>query len=243
MTTPAVTFERVSRTYRRGAEEVRALVEVDLTVGAGEFTVVTGPSGAGKSTLLHLAGGLDVPDTGRVAAGDVDISTLSDRQGAAWRRRHVGFVFQFFNLVPHLSAVENVSLPLLLDGVAPAVADRRARDLLVQIGLGGLAGRTPAGLSGGQMQRVALARAAVTRPSLLLADEPTGNLDSESGAAVVRLLRDLNREHGCTVVVVTHEPALAQSGDVAVHLRDGRVQVDRPGDRGALATTGSHRAP
>jgi ABC-type lipoprotein export system ATPase subunit len=225
VTAPALRFERVTKIHHRGAEEVRALVDADLTVDPGDFVVVTGPSGAGKSTLLQLAGGLDRPDAGRVSVGDVDLESLSNSQLAAWRRRSVGFVFQFFNLVPHLSATENVSLPLLLDGVGRVEADRRARVLLDELGLGDRLDHDPGELSGGQMQRVALARAVVARPALLLADEPTGNLDSASGAEVVELLRRTNVDLGCTVIVVTHDAALSGPGDRHIRMEDGRART------------------
>jgi ABC-type lipoprotein export system ATPase subunit len=204
---------------------VRALVDADVVVDPGDFAVVTGPSGAGKSTLLHLAGGLDRPDAGRVTVAGTPLDSLSSKRLAAWRRRSVGFVFQFFNLVPHLSATENVSLPLLLDGVDRTEADRRARAALAAVGLSDRLNHDPGQLSGGQMQRVAVARAVVAEPALLLADEPTGNLDSTSGADVVSLLRTINREHGCTVIVVTHDDALAHAGDRLVRLEDGRARV------------------
>jgi ABC-type lipoprotein export system ATPase subunit len=225
MTAPALQLESVTKIHRRGTEEVRALVEADLVVEQGDFAVITGPSGAGKSTLLHLAGGLDSPDAGRVTVAGTPLDELSSKRLAAWRRRSVGFVFQFFNLVPHLSATENVSLPLLLDGVDRAEADGRARAALAAVGLSDRLDHDPGQLSGGQMQRVAVARAVVAEPALLLADEPTGNLDSASGAEVVALLRSVNRDHGCTVIVVTHDDALAHAGDRMIRLEDGRTRV------------------
>jgi ABC-type lipoprotein export system ATPase subunit len=222
--TAALRLEHVSRTYHRGAEDVLALDDVDATIDAGELVVVTGPSGSGKSTLLHLAGGLDRPDAGRVLVDGVDVMGLSDPKRAAWRRRAVGFVFQSFNLVPHLSATENVSLPLLLDGVGRAEADRRARELLAELDLDDRRDHDPSELSGGQMQRVALARALVAGPSLVLADEPTGNLDQAAGAEVIGLLRRANRERGCTVVVVSHDPRLFGDGDHRLMLEDGRLR-------------------
>lgn len=175
--TPVLQLTGVGKTYRRGDEQVHVLVDFDFTVGAGEFVVVTGPSGAGKSTLLHVAGGLDAPDGGTVAMAGRDVWSMSAGARAAFRRRNLGFIFQFFNLVPMLTAVENVSLPLVLDGIPARSADARAEELLHRIGLGDRAEHRPAELSGGQMQRVAVARAVVARPSIVLADEPTGNLD------------------------------------------------------------------
>ena len=185
--------------------------------------VVTGPSGAGKSTLLHIAGGLDAPDSGTVAVAGQDVWSMSTGARAAFRRRNLGFVFQFFNLVPMLSAVENVSLPLVLDGISARSADARAQELLERVGLGDRARHRPAELSGGQMQRVAVARALVTRPSIILADEPTGNLDSHSSVEVLDLIRSLSVEDGAAVVMVTHDQGAARYGTRELHLVDGRA--------------------
>jgi ABC-type lipoprotein export system ATPase subunit len=221
--TPVLQLEGVGKTYRRGDELVHVLAGFDFTVDAGEFVVVTGPSGAGKSTLLHIAGGLDAPDSGVVAVNGQDVWSISTGARAAFRRRNLGFVFQFFNLVPMLTAVENVSLPLVLDGVPARSADARAEELLERIGLGDRARHRPAELSGGQMQRVAVARALVARPSLVLADEPTGNLDSQSSTEVLDLLRSLSVEDGAAVVMVTHDLAAAGYGSRKIHLVDGRA--------------------
>jgi ABC-type lipoprotein export system ATPase subunit len=203
----------VGKTYRRGDEQVHVLVDFDFTLDVGEFVVVTGPSGAGKSTLLHIAGGLDAPDSGTVSVTGQDVWSMSAGARAAFRRRNLGFVFQFFNLVPMLTAVENVSLPLVLDGMPARSADA----------LGDRARHRPAELSGGQMQRVAVARALVARPSIILADEPTGNLDSHSSTEVLDLLRSLSDEDGAAVVMVTHDRAAAQYGSRELHLVDGRT--------------------
>ncbi len=213
----------MTKKYHRGDELLEVLVDFDFTLGAGEFVVVTGPSGAGKSTLLHIAGGLDAPDCGSVAVAGRDMWTMSAGARAAFRRRHLGFVFQFFNLVPMLSAVENVSLPLVLDGVPARSADARAVELLQRVGLGDRARHRPAELSGGQMQRVAVARALVARPSIVLADEPTGNLDSHSSAEVLNLLCSMSDEDGTAVVLVTHDRAAARYGSRELHLVDGRA--------------------
>jgi ABC-type lipoprotein export system ATPase subunit len=220
---PVLQLVSVDKTYRRGGEPVRVLVDFDLTLQAGEFVVVTGPSGAGKSTLLHVAGGLDAPDSGTVAVAGQDMWSMSPGARAAFRRRNLGFVFQFFNLVPMLTAVENVSLPLVLDGLPVRKADARAEELLHRVGLGNRARHRPAELSGGQMQRVAVARALVARPSMVLADEPTGNLDSQSSIEVLDLLRSLSDEDGTAVVMVTHDPTAACYGSRELHLVDGRV--------------------
>ena len=221
--TPVLQLKGVDKTYRRGDEQVRVLVDFDFTLDAGEFVVVTGPSGAGKSTLLHIAGGLDAPDSGTVAVAGQDVWSMSTGARAAFRRRNLGFVFQFFNLVPMLTAVENVSLPLVLDGVPARSADARAEELLERVGLGDRARHRPGELSGGQMQRVAVARALVARPSIILADEPTGNLDSHSSSEVLDLLRSLSDEEGAAVVMVTHDQAAAGYGTREVHLVDGRA--------------------
>ena len=223
--TPVLHLGGVFKKYRRGDEEVQALVDFDFELEAGEFVVVTGPSGAGKSTLLHIAGGLDAPDSGTVAVGGQDVWAMSASARAAFRRRNLGFVFQFFNLVPMLSAVENVSLPLVLDGAPARAADARARELLERVGLGDRARHRPAELSGGQMQRVAVARALAARPSIILADEPTGNLDSQSSTEVLSLLRSLADEDGAAVVVVTHDQAAVGYGSRELHLVDGRERV------------------
>lgn len=227
--TAVLHLENVTKTYFRGDEQVRVLVDFDFTVQAGEFVVVTGPSGAGKSTLLHIAGGLDAPDSGTVAVAGQNVWELSTGARAAIRRRNLGFVFQFFNLVPMLTAVENVSLPLVLDGMPAKSADARAAELLERVGLGDRTRHRPAELSGGQMQRVAVARALVARPSIVLADEPTGNLDSHSSAEVLELLRSLSDEDGAAVVMVTHDQAAARYGSRELHLVDGRPSAP-PGE-------------
>lgn len=219
-TVPTLQLVSVSKAYRRGDEQVHVLTAFDFTLAAGEFVVVAGPSGVGKSTLLHIAGGLDAPDSGTVAVGGRDIWSMSTGARAAFRRRHLGFVFQFFNLVPMLTAVENVSLPLVLDGMRARAADARARELLERVGLGDRARYRPAELSGGQMQRVAVARALVARPSIVLADEPTGNLDSNSSTEVLDLLRSLTDEEGAAVVMVTHDQAAVGYGSRTVDLAD-----------------------
>ena len=215
----AVAFENVSKSYP-GAEETRALDGVSLEVGAGEFVAVAGPSGCGKSTLLHLAGGIDVPTGGRVLVGGRDLTGLSDQALTVFRRRRVGTVFQFFNLIPALSVRENVELPLALDG-RPGTA--RARELLARVGLSEKEDAFPYELSGGQMQRVALARALSAGPELILADEPTGNLDSVSGAAVLDLLGSLPARDGVTVLMATHSEEAARRAGRVVRLRDGRI--------------------
>lgn len=219
----ALQLKGVAKRYRLGDDQVDVLVDFDFGVNAGEFVVVTGPSGAGKSTLLHVAGGLDAPDSGTVAVAGHDVWAMSARARAEFRRRNLGFVFQFFNLVPTLTAVENVSLPLVLDCMPARSADARAAELLQRVGLADRARHRPAELSGGQMQRVAVARALAARPSIILADEPTGNLDRRSSMEIVELLRSLSDEDGTAVVVVTHDRGVARYGSREVHLVDGRA--------------------
>ncbi|WP_421845100.1 ABC transporter ATP-binding protein [Mycobacterium sp.] len=227
--TAALKLCGVSKTYRRGDEVVHALDDFDLDLQAGDFVVVTGPSGSGKSTLLHIAGGLDKPDSGTVSANGQDLWAMRRSSRTAFRRRHLGFVFQFFNLVPMLSAVENVSLPLVLDGVPAKAADARAAELLERVGLGERLRHRPGELSGGQMQRVAVARALVARPCVVLADEPTGNLDSHSSAEVLTLLRQLASEDGAAVVMVTHDRSTVEYATRVLHLVDGKEHDEKDG--------------
>lgn len=216
----ALVFEDVSKVYPDARGTV-ALEAVRLSVSAGEFLAVVGPSGCGKSTLLHLAGGIDVATRGRVLADGRDIGRLDERDLTLYRRRSVGVVFQFFNLIPALTVLENVELPLALDGERRAGA--RARALLERVGVAEREGAYPWELSGGQVQRVALARALVHRPSLLLADEPTGNLDSAAGGVVMEMISELHREEGVTVLLATHSEEAARRAGRTVRLRDGRV--------------------
>jgi putative ABC transport system ATP-binding protein len=204
-----------------GAQPVVALENVDLEIAPGEFLGVVGPSGGGKSTLLHLLGGIDRPTSGAVLVGGRDLGTLSDEDLTLYRRREAGLVFQFFNLLPHITVRENVELPLALDGRSDAV--RRAQELLDRVGLLGRAGSHPYELSGGEMQRVAIARALSSGARLLLADEPTGNLDSSNGEQVLALLDEIRRERGVTLVLATHSPAAAGRAERVVEIRDGRI--------------------
>jgi putative ABC transport system ATP-binding protein len=214
----------VAKIYRQKNQDVHALRGVDLDIEAGEMVAIMGPSGSGKSTLLHLLGGLDRPTRGTVHHCGRDLNRLSDAELARWRRREIGFVFQFFNLLPTLTAAENVALPLLLDGVSRAAAMARAADSLERLGVALRKDHFPEELSGGEMQRVAIARALVTRPTTLLCDEPTGNLDSVNAAEVLGILRQLAAPEGCTIVLVTHDPAAAGYGDRTIRLRDGRIE-------------------
>ncbi len=217
---PAVSFRSVTKVYA-GGQEVVALDRLDLEVEAGQFLALVGESGSGKSTLLHLAGGIDRPTSGQVRVGASDVGALPERDLVLYRRREVGIVFQFFNLLPHLTVRENVELPRRLDGAADA-ADR-AGELLARVGLSGRAAAHPYELSGGQMQRVAIARALASGARLLLADEPTGNLDSRNGEAVLSLLDEIRHERGVTLLLATHSPATAARADRVVHLKDGKL--------------------
>jgi ABC-type lipoprotein export system ATPase subunit len=222
-----VLLRDVHRSFAAGGGQLAALAGVTLTVPAGQFVSVVGPSGAGKSTLLHLVGGLDRPTAGQVEVGGTELGDLDDEALAAYRRRRVGFVFQSANLMARLTAVENAAVPCLLDGLRPAAAAERALAALARVGVADLAGRRTGELSGGQAQRVAVARALVADPPLVLADEPTGNLDSRAGEQVLELLRALPAQ-GRTVLMVTHNEAAAAAGDRVVSLADGRVTGDVP---------------
>lgn len=233
-------LRQVSRLYRRGQEQVAALREVSLTLYPGQLTLILGPSGGGKSTLMHLAGGMDRPTSGDITAGAQLISALKPDRLSAWRRRHVGFVFQSFHLLPQLTALENVALPLLLDGVGKPERLTRARRLLERVGVAERASHRPGELSGGQAQRVAIARALAMDPPIVLADEPTGNLDSQSGLEIMTLLAQLAHEDGRTVAVVTHNEAFVPLADRVLSVRDGRISGEQePPETAAPALTPS----
>jgi putative ABC transport system ATP-binding protein len=215
--------QNLTKIYGSGATAVTALDHVNLTINKGEFVAVMGPSGCGKSTLLHLLGGLDKASHGDVVIDGHNLNDLSDDRLTELRRRKIGFVFQFFNLIPVLSAAENAALPITLDGVRPADAKKKSAEWLTRFGLGERLTHRPDQLSGGQQQRVAVARALVAEPSLILADEPTGNLDTRAGDEIANLLRDVSKQYGRTVVMVTHDPRIAAYADRIVFLKDGQV--------------------
>jgi putative ABC transport system ATP-binding protein len=223
MAIPIIIAGELTKTYGQGPTEVRALDGVDFVVEPGEFVAIMGPSGSGKSTLLHVIGALEPATSGTVALEGERYDGLEDDELTRLRRERMGFVFQFFNLLPSLSALENVMLPALIARSATDETRARAEELLRRVGLGDRAAHTPSELSGGEQQRVSIARALLLRPRLVLADEPTGNLDSHAGAEILRLLRELNRDEGVTVVMVTHDPTAAAIADRVVFLRDGRV--------------------
>ena len=218
-------LKKISRTYRHGTKEILALREITLSIRPGEFLAVMGPSGSGKSTLLNLIGGLDQPTSGEIFIDNVPLHGISDDELTLIRRRRVGFIFQFFNLLPILTATENVGLPLLLEGIPFSKVKPKAEALLGKVGLAERAEHRPEQLSGGEMQRVAIARALITNPAVLLADEPTGNLDSRTSEEIFRLLTALHEE-GQTIVMVTHDPRAAACGTRTVTLRDGSIAED-----------------
>jgi len=229
---PMIKASRLRKVYH-GASEVEALRGVDLEVGRGEMVAIVGPSGSGKTTLLNCLSGLDRLDAGSVIVEGADLSQMSDRERTAYRARHMGFVFQAFNLLPVLTAVENVEIPLLLLGLSGREARRRSLDMLETLGLAHRAGHRPNALSGGEQQRVAVARALIHRPAVVWADEPTGNLDTEVSLVIVELLRTLNAD-GQTIVLVTHNPQVAERAGRTLRMRDGRVdESPSPASSGA----------
>jgi len=224
---PVIRAVHLHKVFPRGRERVEALRGVDLEVPRGAFVVVRGPSGSGKSTLLHLLGGIDRPSQGSVAVNGTALEAASERELTRFRRDHVGFIFQFYNLLPSLAALDNVILPLLAKRWPYARARQRGLAMLAEVGLEGRRGHLPGELSGGEQQRVAIARALIVEPVVVLADEPTGDLDSESARGVMDLMFDLNRRSGTTFVVATHNPDLAARADRVFELRDGRIQAGR----------------
>lgn len=224
MTSQHVAVHGLTKTYWEGGRRHDVLRGVDLNIARGECVALVGRSGSGKSTLLHLLAGIDVADGGRIVMDDRDVGALAEPHRTLFRRRHIGLVFQFFNLIPTLSVIENLLLPLELCGVPRAEGEQRAQALLAQVGLAARAASHPEDLSGGEQQRVAIARALIHRPMLLLADEPTGNLDAETGAAVLSLLSELVREQHLTLLLATHSRDVAASADRVLSLHDGRLQ-------------------
>jgi putative ABC transport system ATP-binding protein len=223
---PMVDVREVRKVYRRDAEELTVLDGIDLQVPAGEFVALMGPSGSGKTTLLNLIAGIDRPTSGQVVVAGTDVARLSESELAQWRSRHVGFIFQFYNLIPVLRAVENVELPLLLTSLSKRERRERALTALKVVGLADRSGHYPRQLSGGQEQRVAIARAIVGDPSVLVADEPTGDLDAKSAEDILALMETLNRDFHKTIVMVTHDPRAASRAHVQHHLEKGVLKGD-----------------
>ncbi len=226
MSAAIVQVRGVSKTYTRGKQSVEVLKALDLTVAKGDFLALMGPSGSGKTTLLNLIGGLDQPTHGEVIVAGERIDNLGSSALAAWRARHVGFVFQFYNLMPMLTAQKNVELPLLLTNLSAAERRQRATIALTVVGLADRASHKPSELSGGQAQRVAIARALVADPTLLVCDEPTGDLDRKTADDILGLLQTLNREHGKTIIMVTHDPKAAEFASHQVHMDKGALAKD-----------------
>jgi putative ABC transport system ATP-binding protein len=213
----------LKKTYRMGKAEVNALGGVDLKVSPGEFVAVMGVSGSGKSTLLHLLGGLDRPSSGSIRIDGVDLSTLKDSQLADIRSKKIGFVFQFFNLLTRLTALRNVRLPAEIAGASAKQAEKQALEMLKLVGLEGRANHRPTEMSGGEQQRVAIARALINRPKIILADEPTGNLDTKTGLEILQLLKRINKENGQALVIVSHDLRVGELADRTIHLQDGHI--------------------
>jgi putative ABC transport system ATP-binding protein len=226
METTLATLRDVEKVFRRGAEDIHVLARLDLDIERGEFLALMGPSGSGKSTLLNLLAGLDRPTSGTIDIAGKRIDQMSSRELARWRARHVGFVFQFYNLLPVLSAARNVELPLLLTSLSRAERKKHVENALAIVGLTHRAGHTPRTLSGGEQQRVGIARAIVTDPTIILADEPTGDLDRKTGDGILDLLQALNRQHGKTIVMVTHDPHAAKRASRRLYLLDGRLSTE-----------------
>jgi putative ABC transport system ATP-binding protein len=218
-----IRVENLEKTYQLGKVLIPALRGLSFAVDKGEFTVVMGPSGSGKTTLLNLIGAIDRSTSGRIFIDDKDITTLGEGELTKLRRHKIGFIFQFYNLIPSLTAVENVELPMLIAGVPRREASKRALDLLEAVGLKERAEHLPDELSGGEQQRVTIARALVNKPSVILADEPTGDLDTKTGVEVVQVLYSTAKEQNATVIVVTHDPIIAEKADRLIHMRDGQI--------------------
>ena len=228
MSDTLIEVSNVSKTYQRGKMEVPVLEDLNLTIDQGDFLALMGPSGSGKTTLLNLIGGLDVPTSGSIRIGSENIDQLSQGQLATWRSRNVGFVFQFYNLLPVLTASKNVELPLLLTGLSGKERKKRAQAALAVVGLDDRANHRPAELSGGQEQRVAIARAIVSDPELLVCDEPTGDLDRATADEILELIQLLNKDYGKTVLMVTHDPKAADYASHSLHLDKGRLIEAQP---------------
>ncbi len=239
---PVIKLVNITKTYQMGAEEVHALRGVSLEIARNEYVAIMGPSGSGKSTLMNIIGCLDTPTAGLYELNNVNVSDMNDNELAKIRNKEIGFVFQTFNLLARSDVLHNVELPLIYGGVGSAERKRMAREALLRVGLGDRMTHKPNELSGGQRQRVAVARALVTRPSILLADEPTGNLDSKTGEEIMGLFEDLHRE-GNTIILVTHEADIAAHAHRVVRIHDGKIESDQPSkDRKVILTPATQPA-
>ena len=239
MPEPIIQVSNLVKTYHTGEVEVQALRGINIDVPAGEMLAIMGPSGCGKTTFLNCVSGIDDVTSGNVVIEGTDLASLNDDRKTEYRAKRMGFIFQFYNLLPVLSAVENVELPLLVSGTAPAEARRRAAAMLERVGLGAWSGHKPAQLSGGQRQRVTIARALVNDPAIIWADEPTGDLDSHTADDIMSLMQQLNRDQGQTFVIVTHDPGIAERCHRIVHMRDGLIECEEvPAGAGAAASRG-----
>ena len=222
---PIVEIRNLVKSYRRGAQVVPVLTNITFDIAAGDYVALMGPSGSGKSTLLNLIAGIDKPDSGSLRVGGIDITALSEAELAAWRSRNVGFIFQFYNLMPVLTAFENVELPLLLTNLSGREREEHVTAALAMVGLADRMEHFPSELSGGQQQRVAIARAIITDPTILVADEPTGDLDRASAVEVLNMMDSLNRELGKTIIMVTHDPHSAEKARTIRHLDKGELRI------------------
>lgn len=229
MTKPIVQLKNITKVYDLGEVKVHALRTINLTIYEQEFSCIMGPSGSGKTTLLNMVGALDLPTSGRVIVDGTDITDFSEGEISDTRCRKIGFIFQFFNLIPLLTAIENIELPMLFAGeLTPSESRERAKELLNLVGLGDRLYHRPPEMSGGQQQRVAIARAFANRPAIVLADEPSGNLDRITGIEILQLMKRLNREEGQTFIIVTHDPAVAGIAERVIYVVDGRIALERP---------------
>lgn len=219
-----IRLENVTKTYKMGGEEIHALDKVDLTIETGDFVAIIGPSGSGKSTLADMIGGLDTPDNGRITIDEEDLATTSDAKLSNYRNKKIGFIFQAFNLQPHYTALENVMVPMVFAGVKASERRKKAEACLAAVGLADRKNHKPNQLSGGQRQRVSIARALANDPTIIIADEPTGNLDSKKSGEIMELLKSLHKDQKITLVIITHDPAVAKQANRVITIQDGKLR-------------------